>query len=157
MSYEQLSRTTEQIAQKKTRKLRKCKSPFQTINRVAIPATTLPTNTPTPIAAVITAEPLSAPVEPPPLGAGVGFGGEEPPPDPPPWTKNGFMDSLRDVVIVTPPCSRSPMQFATPELSAHDILISSLGREACKTASEGPWTIIAVRKEKRALKSATLS
>ena len=126
-------------------------SPLQTKNMRAIPAATLPTNTPTPIPAFVTAEPLSPPapeVVPFPLGAGVGSGGEELPPDPPPWTKNGFTDSWRDVVIVTPPCSTSPMQFAIPELSAHERLISNWGREANTTASEGPWTIVAAQKEK---------
>jgi hypothetical protein len=100
VQFEQLSRTTTEKTPRKTKKI--SSSPSQTRNKVPIPATTLPTNTPTPVTAVITAEPLSPPLDPLPLGAGVGFGGEEPPPDPPPWTKNGFIDSWRDVVIVRP-------------------------------------------------------
>lgn len=151
--HEQLSQTTEELPKTKPGSRGNARAPFQTKNRVAIPATVLPISTPKLIAVFITAEPLFVPVEVPvelvPLGAGVGLGVEEPPPDPPPWTKNGFTDSRRDVVIVTPPWSTPPMQFATPELIAHERLISNCGREAWTTASEGPWTIVAMRKKRK--------
>jgi hypothetical protein len=139
------SGSREQQPKEKPKDSRKFGSPSQTKNKVAVPATTLPTNTPTPITAVIMAELLSPPPDPLPLGAGVGSGGEEPPPDPPPCTKKGFTDSWRDVVIVKPFSSTWPTQLAMPELIAHERLISSWGREAITTASEGPWTIVAVR------------
>ena len=90
-------------------------------------------NAPTSITALITEEPLSLPVlarDPLWLGAGVGLGEGELPPDPPPWTKNGFTDSRSDVVIVISGCSIWPTQFARPELNAHERLNSIWGKEA---------------------------
>lgn len=144
--YRDTSRTTWAALannRKNTQKAEKFLESSQTKNKVAIPATTLPNNTPTPIIAVATAEPWFE-GDPLPLGAGVGAGGEEPPPDPPPSTKSGFTVSWMEVVTVAPPWSTSPTQSATPELIAHEMLISSSGMEAYTTASEGPWTIVAM-------------
>ena len=92
-----------------------------------------PTKKPTHTVALVVEEPLSPPVlelDPIMLGGGVGAGGG-PLLDPPPWTKYGFTDSWREVLIIIPFSFISPTQLAIPELIAHERLKSSwLGKEA---------------------------